>query len=425
MKFWLVEISDFVPTLDGNNRLYRAGMLAKVLVEAGHEIVWWTSTFNHQLRRQRFTTSATIDIQNNYRLRLLYGPGYERSISFARWRHNRIVAREFAREIQEVPMSKRPDLIYTCLPTLEVSEQAVLFGVRHQIPVVVDIRELFPENYLSVFPHRLRPLFRILLSQEFARARRILSQSTAITSTSQMYLDWAMKFAKRKARSIDQWFPLSAELSKQKQSLWENNESVALPDGTFLPKNSLFVTFVGSFTRLFNFETVLRVAGDLAHSGNKDVQFLFVGDGEKANDLRNLSKNLDNFHMTNWCEKATVDRLLAVSSVGLAPYRSIVTPTLSNKPFEYMAAGIPILSSVEGELRTIIERESIGLYYKEDDPADLKEKILWFLLNPEERRVMGQKGRALLEGKYNADLIYPDFAEHLTRIAKKFGVVNG
>jgi glycosyltransferase involved in cell wall biosynthesis len=238
-----------------------------------------------------------------------------------------------------------------------------------------------------------------------------------------MYLDWAMKFARRKAHSTDKWFPLSAELSKQKQSPLENNESVALPDGTFLSKNSLFVTFVGSFTRLFNFETVLRVARDLALSGNKDVQFLFVGDGEKTNDLRKRSKNLDNFHMTGWCEKATVDRLLGISSVGLAPYRPIVTPTLSNKPFEYMAAGIPILSSVEGELRTIIERESIGLHYQGDDPADLKAKILWFLLNPEERRVMGQKGRALLEEKYNADFIYPDFAEHLTRIAK-IGVVN-
>jgi len=28
MKIWLIEISDFVPKIDGDNRLYRAGMRA-------------------------------------------------------------------------------------------------------------------------------------------------------------------------------------------------------------------------------------------------------------------------------------------------------------------------------------------------------------------------------------------------------------
>lgn len=141
MKIWIVEISDFLPGIDGKNRLYRAGMLAEALVKARHQVLWWTSTFNHQLRRQRYDVSATIDIQENYRLRLLYGPGYKRSISFGRWKHNWAVAKEFARETKEIEINEQPDIVYACLPTLEVCEQAVLYGVQHGVPVVVDIRD--------------------------------------------------------------------------------------------------------------------------------------------------------------------------------------------------------------------------------------------------------------------------------------------
>jgi len=166
------------------------------------------------LRRQRYDVSTTIDIQKNYRLRLLYGPGYKRSISFGRWRHNRVVAKGFAREIAVKPIDELPDLIYACLPTLEVGEQAVLFGVRHSIPVVVDIRDQWPEIYLSLLPSFVRHFFRnTLLRSEFLRAYRILSQATAIIGVSSTNLEWGLRLAKRNAGPKDKWFPLGFPLT--------------------------------------------------------------------------------------------------------------------------------------------------------------------------------------------------------------------
>ena len=103
--------------------------------------------------------------------------------------------------------------------------------------------------------------------------------------------------------------------------------------------------------------------------------------------------------------------------MGLASYSSGGLITLPNKPFEYMAVGLPILSSLEGELKTIIERENIGLQYKASDPIDLKDKIMWFLSPPEETEAMGQRAKTLFEEKYNADIVYPSLVNHLTKIA--------
>lgn len=417
MKIWIVEISDFLPKVDGNNRLYRAGMLANALVGCGHKVLWWSSTFNHQLRCQRYNISTTVDIQENYRLRLLSGPGYKRSISLRRWRHNRATADEFAKEIAETSADELPDIIYACLPTLEVSEQAVLFSVRHGIPVVIDVRELWPDNYLTIIPSFLRPVFRLLLKQEFSRAYRILSNSTAITSSSSAYLDWALKVANREHRPNDRWFPLCSITNKKATCSSPKADTVTLPNGRVLNKNTLFITYVGSFSNYWDYKTIMKVARDLFLSGEKGVHFLLVGDGDHMSFLQRKCKGLDNIHLTGWLEKMRVDEILSISSVGLVPYTSTLVPTLPNKPFEYMAASLPILSSLGGDLQNLIKQYSVGLQYKAEDRNDLKDKIMWFLSHPEETKAMGQRAKALFEEKYNADVVYPDLVEHLTKIA--------
>jgi len=423
VRIWLVEISDFLPKIDDNNRLYRAGMLAKALVEAEHEVLWWSSTFNHQLRKQRFDVSTTIDIEKNYRLRLLYSHGYGRSISFGRWRHNREVAKVFAEEISAKPIDELPDLIYACLPTLEVSEQAVLFGVRHGIPVVVDIRDRWPDIYLSPLPRVLHPIVRIILKTEFARAHRIFSKATAITGVSAKNLGWGLGLARRKTSSKDKWFPLGFPVDGNDNGSVSKRDSKEITNKYDIESDSFIVIFVGTFSAAFNLKTVINVAQNLSDAGEKRIKFVIVGGGAQASTLRKLSNGLNNVVLTGWLDKLSIDKIFKASSIGLAPYSSNVLITLPNKPFEYMADGLPILSSLEGELKVIIEREDIGLQYKASDPIDLKDKIMWFLSHPDETKAMGQRAKALFEKKYNADIVYANLVKHLEKIANE-GVSN-
>ncbi|GAI08595.1 unnamed protein product, partial [marine sediment metagenome] len=47
MRIWLITIGEPLPSDNNNDRLYRTGILAKLLIQRGHEVVWWTSTFDH------------------------------------------------------------------------------------------------------------------------------------------------------------------------------------------------------------------------------------------------------------------------------------------------------------------------------------------------------------------------------------------
>lgn len=419
MKVWVVEISDFLPVIDGNNRLYRAGMLSKALAEKGHQVLWWTSTFSHQLRRQRFETSRTVSIQKNYRIRLLAGSGYKRSVSFARLNHNRTIAKEFLREATIIMQQEKPDLIYACVPTLEVSEQAVHLGAENEIPVVVDIRELWPDNYPLYCHPLLRPIAKIFLKEEFARIRRIMRGATGVVASSEAYVKWGIRMAGREERSADKCFVLGCYAAAENDGIDLSDVVLSsLMEDVSVNTGTMVIAYAGTCGHLFDSKTVMSVAKELDRAGEKRVQFLLVGGGGvQSSFVRKCSNRYGNVHATGWVNGTMVKKILGMSSIGLAPYTRMVTSTLPNKPFEYMAAGIPILSSIEGELRGIVEQERIGLQYKASDPADLKDKIMWFLSHPEETKAMGQKAKALFEEKYNADVVYPSLVEHLVKIA--------
>ena len=59
MKVWLVKLGEPLP-VDGNRRLHRYGILAEMLSQKGHEVTWWTSTFDHWDKKQRFETDKAL-----------------------------------------------------------------------------------------------------------------------------------------------------------------------------------------------------------------------------------------------------------------------------------------------------------------------------------------------------------------------------
>lgn len=54
MNIWIVEAVKPLPVLGSTYRDLQCGMLAKALVANGHEVVWWSSTFDHMRKMHRF-----------------------------------------------------------------------------------------------------------------------------------------------------------------------------------------------------------------------------------------------------------------------------------------------------------------------------------------------------------------------------------
>lgn len=411
MNIWIVEASEPLPLTDGTFRDFRCGLLAKALVREGHQVVWWSSTFNHEKKRQRFHESRTIDTDSGFRLRLLYGPGYQRNTSPQRLLHNHWVANAFFREAMAMP--DRPDMLFCCLPTLELAEKSVTFGQYIGVPVLIDVRDHWPDHYLSMVPPIFQRPFRILLTAEFRRVRSILRNATAISAISQTQLDWALGHAERQQQPTDGVFPIGYPLQNNLSETQLSERRDQLVRQYQLTEKRLVVTFVGSFVSSYAFETVIAAAKILQDTGRTDITFIFVGDGDRGKQLRSLAADLQNVLFTGWFDQLAITAILQCSSVGLAPYYSDAVMSLPNKPFEYMASGLPILSSSCGELGQLILQERIGMLYQADDPMSLVTCVCELADYPAKRQLMGQNARKLIERRFAAESVYPQLIAHM------------
>lgn len=86
---------------------------------------------------------------------------------------------------------------------------------------------------------------------------------------------------------------------------------------------------------------------------------------------------------------------------------SILGYTLPRKITSYMAAGRPILGTVVGEARQIIEEAGCGLCCDAEDPVGLAEICKKFAdMTPEERAAMGANGRRYYEEHFAKERFY-------------------
>ncbi len=413
MRCWIVATYEPLPTVDAGSRRLRCGLLADQLVADGHEVHWFTSTFHHVQRRNRFDQTTMVEVAPGYRITMLHAPPYEKSISLRRVRHNRAMASAFKASARSLAA---PDVILACVPSLELAEQAVAVGGAMGVPVVVDVRDPWPEVYVAVMPRGLRTLARVALTSEFRRARRIFRSASALTAVSSEYLRWARNLSHKPIGSHDGVFPIGFPVAAQEHPMDEADQ-VALDRRLRLSPNDLVVTFVGMFGASYDLETVVEAARLLDATSGHRIRIVVAGEGDKDSTLRRHASDLRSITFTGWLDRRATETLLRRSSVGLAAYAERARQSLPNKPFEYMAFGLPIVSSLKGELAEMIEVHNIGRLYRAHDARSLAAQLLWLWEHQSIREDMGRRARALLEERYRADDIYARFARHLCQLA--------
>jgi len=84
-----------------------------------------------------------------------------------------------------------------------------------------------------------------------------------------------------------------------------------------------------------------------------------------------------------------------------------------------MSVGLPILSSLQGETKVLLDMEEIGLTYNPIVKDDLIEKIDKFLdRNTCEK--MRQNSQKLFDKRFSDKIVYHDFRNAIERVALSF-----
>jgi glycosyltransferase involved in cell wall biosynthesis len=120
--------------------------------------------------------------------------------------------------------------------------------------------------------------------------------------------------------------------------------------------------------------------------------------------------------LTGWLSSAAIAVLMEWSAVALAAYTAGVPQGLPNKIFEYLSAGLPILSSLRGETERLLAQHDCGLSYQAGN-AEGFQAALERLKTPERRRAMGKNGLGCFEARFSTAGIYDGLVRHLEKVA--------
>ncbi|MEN9936527.1 MAG: hypothetical protein RLZZ387_3106 [Chloroflexota bacterium] len=169
------------------------------------------------------------------------------------------------------------------------------------------------------------------------------------------------------------------------------------------------VVFLGSFRAWHGVLDFVRGAGELLAQG-RDARFLLVGDGPERTAAEQMASRWPGrFTFTGAVPYDQVPALLARSSVGVAPFNTAPHPALRAagffwsplKVYEYMAAGLPVVTADIHPLNEVVRDGQEGLLFREGDTAGLAAAIGRLLDCPDEARAMGARARARVVARYS------------------------
>lgn len=257
---------------------------------------------------------------------------------------------------------------------------------RYQIPCICEIRDLWPEAlFFAKMVKEKSLLGKILVAGE----HWIYRNADALIFTKEGDVDYIKEHEWTTEQGGD------IELKK----CWYINNGVELSsyyrqieteqmDDADLTGDKFLVIYSGTIRKVNNVGNILDAAHILKDCA--DIKFLIYGEGNEAETLQKRinDERLTNVKMKGFVEKKHIPFILSRSSVNLLNYSQSdynwARGNSSNKLFEYMASGKPVISTVKMGY-SIIEKYKCGIELDEHTPQALAAAIKQIKCMPREQ----------------------------------------
>jgi len=169
----------------------------------------------------------------------------------------------------------------------------------------------------------------------------------------------------------------------------------------------LLVMYAGTLGMAQQVESIVDAAALFHHEGNVAVQFVFLGDGSEKENLERKARDLglDNVRFLGVHPKSRMPMLLGAADCVLVSVRDlkVLESALPTKMFEAMACCKPVVLAARGEAAEALAEARAGVSAQPGDPVSIHDAILRLQHQPEQRRDMGQSGRAYVLAHFSRD----------------------
>jgi glycosyltransferase involved in cell wall biosynthesis len=259
-----------------------------------------------------------------------------------------------------------------------------LFGVKY----IFDHHDASPELYLSKYEKR-GAFYKIQVWLEQATYR----SSDVVMATNSSYKELAV--------SRGGLAPEDVFVVRNGPDL--NTFKLVPPKPALKYGKPFLVGYVGTMSIQEGLDILLDVAQHIKNLGRRDIHFTCVGGGPGLPELRKIlvDKNLqDTVNFTGRVSDEDLLQILSTADVCVNPDKPCEMNDISTmiKIMEYMALGKPIVQFDLKEGRFSAQDASLYSDVNNQIP-DFANKVLWLIDHPDERKRMGEFGRARVENE--------------------------
>ncbi len=365
-------ISAFEPTPLDNVRPMRFMGIADAALEKGHRITFFTGSFNHFNKTQRYhSTTYRSVVKHRYELVYIHSRPYTRNISYRRMVAHLDLANKLMAEIKS--RKDLPDAVFISFPPISTVHKIIQWGEEKKIPVIVDIIDPWPDVFLKVFPGAFRGTAKSLMSPFYHKLKNILNSCSGITAISETYLQWAETFYTGDKPTA--CFYPAVQFPEITNTVAKLRLSLQKKEGR------LRMIYTGSLAGSYDIAVILKAAEILEKKYPGKTEFAIAGNGPQESMVKAKAGELNNVKYLGWLNHEDIYREFCLSDLGLIQHTNGATQSVTYKLFDYLSAGLPVLNSLNGEMAAIIKENKAGMNNKSEDPASLADNIEKFILD--------------------------------------------
>lgn len=280
-----------------------------------------------------------------------------------------------------------PELMFVGL-VLKSKGYKVVFDAHEDLP-----KQLKSKPYLNkTFRFLLPKVFGFLESVCFRYYDGLIGATSTITQK--------LASINKQAETINN-YPILGELNSSQNSQRNND-----------------VCYLGGITEIRGIHQMLD---SLAYLDNSKLKLAGGFSPQSLYDKAKANKNWEKVEELGMIDRKQAADLLSTSLAGLVLFHAVPNhiEAQPNKLFEYMSAGLPVISSNFDMWKDIIEVNHCGLCVDPMDPKAIADAISFLSNNPEEAQKMGENGLNAVVNVYNWAKEESKLLSFYSEIAKK------
>ena len=301
----------------------------------------------------------------------------------------------------------RYDAVIATSPPLFIGIIAYLVSRIRRIPMVFEVRDLWPESAIDTGVLKNRTLIRFSYSFE----KFIYKKSSLINVLTPAFRDVLIEKKKVPEQKII-YIPNAADLSLSENVSMNFNRNEFRERMKWNGK-TVFL-YVGAHGVANHLVQVLEGASTIT---DKNIHFVLVGDGMSKVSLIEYARDhqLTNVEFIDPVPKATIFEYILGADVGMSVLKKVETfkTIFSNKTFDYMSCHKPVLMLIDGISRKLIEEADAGLYAEPENISEFRNKVMQYADDPNLILAHGQHGYAYVIEHFDRKKLANKYLEYV------------